>query len=236
MDRYVRLNRELWDEWTVINYRSEFYDVAGFIANPSPLDEIVRAGLGELAGKSVLHLQCHFGMDTLRIGKEAAQVTGVDFSPKAIKYALALSERVGIAATLIEADVYELEAKLTGEFDILFTSYGVLGWLPDLGRGPRSWPDSSAVAGISSSPTPIRSSGFSTTTPPSSRFAIRISRSQSRSSFLPRVMPIRRPRSPIASTSLPMVSRKSSRRSEGRASRSTSSGSARTWSGRRFPS
>ena len=122
MDRYVRLNRELWDEWTAINYRSEFYDVAGFIANPSPLDEIVRAGLGELAGKSVLHLQCHFGMDTLRIGKEAEQVTGVDFSPKAIKYARALSERVGIAATLIEADVYELVAKLTGEFDIVFTS------------------------------------------------------------------------------------------------------------------
>jgi len=60
MDRYVRLNRELWDEWTDINYRSEFYDVAGFIAHVPPLDEIVWAGLGELAGKSVLHLQCHF--------------------------------------------------------------------------------------------------------------------------------------------------------------------------------
>jgi SAM-dependent methyltransferase len=73
-------------------------------------------------------------MDTLRIGKEAAHVTGVDFSPKAIKYARALSERMGIAATFIEADVYELEAKLTGDFDIVFTSYRVLGWLPDLGR------------------------------------------------------------------------------------------------------
>ena len=67
MDRYVRLNRGLWDEWSDINYRSEFYDVEGFIRNAGPLGEIVRAALGDVAGKSVLHLQCHFGRDTLRI-------------------------------------------------------------------------------------------------------------------------------------------------------------------------
>src|SRR5262245_42848802 len=85
MDRYVRLNRELWEEWTDINVRSAFYDVEGFLAAPEPLDdEVVRAGLGDLEGKSVLHLQCHFGLDTLRIAMLARQVTGIDFSPKAI--------------------------------------------------------------------------------------------------------------------------------------------------------
>jgi SAM-dependent methyltransferase len=134
MDPFVRLNRELWEEWADINYRSRFYDVDGFLANPPPLDDEVRAGLGELAGKRVLHLQCHFGMDTLRIAREAAHATGADFSPKAIAYARDLAARTGIAATFVESDIYDLTNQLTGEFDIVFTSYGVLSWLPDLAR------------------------------------------------------------------------------------------------------
>jgi SAM-dependent methyltransferase len=134
MDRYVRLNQELWEEWTDINYRSPFYDVDGFLVSPPPLDELVRTGLGDLAGKRVLHLQCHFGLDTLRIAREAAHTTGVDFSPKAIAYARALAARMGVAATFVESDIYDLANQLTGEFDVVFTSYGVLAWLPELRR------------------------------------------------------------------------------------------------------
>jgi SAM-dependent methyltransferase len=134
MDRYVRLNRELWEEWTEINYRSPFYDVEQFIAEPPPLDDLVRAGLGDLTGQRVLHLQCHFGLDTLRIAQQAAEVTGVDFSPRAIGYARELAQRMAIRATFVESDIYDLANQLTGEFDLVFTSYGVLAWLPDLAR------------------------------------------------------------------------------------------------------
>lgn len=132
MNPYVGKNRELWDEWAEINYRSAFYDVAGFKTSPDPLDAEVRAGIGDLAGTSVLHLQCHFGMDTLRLARLARHVVGVDFSPRAIEKARALSAEVGIPARFVESDVYELA--LDERFDLVFTSYGVLGWLPDLER------------------------------------------------------------------------------------------------------
>jgi SAM-dependent methyltransferase len=134
MDPYVRRNQELWDEWTEINVRSAFYDVAGFKRDRSPLDPLVREGLGPLAGKSVLHLQCHFGLDTLRLAQEARDVVGVDFSEKAIAYARDLATELGSAARFVQTDLYELPAVLDGEFDLVFTSYGVIGWLPDLGR------------------------------------------------------------------------------------------------------
>lgn len=134
MDPYVRKNQELWDEWTEINVRSAFYDVDGFRREPGPLDAIVRAGLGPLAGRSVLHLQCHFGMDTLRLAREAREVVGVDFSEKAISFARGLAAELGSGARFVQSDVYELPAALDGEFDLVFTSYGVLGWLPDLAR------------------------------------------------------------------------------------------------------
>ena len=80
-------NQELWDEWTEINVRSAFYDVEGFKRAPPPLDALVREGLGPLAGLSVLHLQCHFGLDTLRLAREAREAVGVDVSEKAIAFA-----------------------------------------------------------------------------------------------------------------------------------------------------
>ncbi|MGN6105735.1 MAG: class I SAM-dependent methyltransferase [Kofleriaceae bacterium] len=132
MDRYVRGNQELWDEWTDINVRSEFYDVAGFKANTPPLDPEVREVLGPLEGKSVLHLQCHFGMDTLRIATEAREVTGIDFSERAVGQARQLAGDLGIPARFVQSDLYDLPRVLDGQFDVVFTSYGVIGWLPDL--------------------------------------------------------------------------------------------------------
>lgn len=134
MNPYVKLNREMWNTWTEIHHDSAFYDVAGFIAAPPPFDDVIRGGLPALAGKSVLHLQCHFGMDTLRLAREARTATGIDLSPRAIERARALSEATGIAARFIETDLYALPDVLDEQFDVVFTSYGVLGWLPDLAR------------------------------------------------------------------------------------------------------
>jgi SAM-dependent methyltransferase len=128
---YVVKNRDLWDEWAEINVRSPFYDVAAFKRAPSPLDDEVLAGLGDLAGTSVLHLQCHFGMDTLRLALAgASRAVGVDFSPKAIAHARALATEMNVGAEFVEADVLALD--LGEQFDVVFTSYGVIGWLPEL--------------------------------------------------------------------------------------------------------
>lgn len=134
MDDYVRRNRELWDEWTEINVRSAFYDVAGWKASGRDLDAEVLAALGDLTGKRVLHLQCHFGLDTLRIAQRAAHATGVDLSPRAIAHARRLADETGIAARFIESDVYALPDVLDEQFDVVFSSYGAIEWLGDLDR------------------------------------------------------------------------------------------------------
>ena len=135
---HVAANRELWDAWAELHVDSDFYDVDGFLADPAaqPLDRIVRDVVGDISGKRLLHLQCHFGMDTLRLALMGATVTGVDFSPKAIAAARALASAAGIEATFVEADVTTLSEDVPlGEFDVVFTSYGAITWLPDL----RTW-------------------------------------------------------------------------------------------------
>lgn len=126
-------NRRLWDRWTEINAASAMYDVDGFKAGRDTLDPLDAEGLGDVAGLTVLHLQCHFGQDTLSIARRGARVTGLDFSPKAVALARSLSEETGISGRFVEADVYDAVEALGGEaFDIVFTSAGVLSWLPDL--------------------------------------------------------------------------------------------------------
>src|SRR6266536_2972718 len=129
MDEYLAANRELWDSWTRINLRSRVYDVEAFAAGGGgDLDPIARAGPGDVRGKSLLHLQCHFGMDTIRWARHGATVTGVDFSGEAIAAARALAARMGVPAAFVQSDVYGLPARLEGCFDVVFTSHGVLGW------------------------------------------------------------------------------------------------------------
>lgn len=133
MDEYLRSNQKLWNDWTDIHAKSAFYDVEGFKAGKFRLTSIEKGELGDVRGKSLLHLQCHFGMDTLSWASLGAIVTGVDFSDKAIALARSLSEEIGIPATFVHSNVYDLPQNLSGRFDIVFTSYGVLGWLPDIG-------------------------------------------------------------------------------------------------------
>jgi SAM-dependent methyltransferase len=134
MDDYLQANRALWDLWTDEHEASPFYDLAGFRAGKDRLHSIELSELGDVAGKSLLHLQCHFGMDTLAWARRGAVVTGIDISPKSIALAQSLSRELEVPARFICSNIYDLAASLASEFDIVFTSYGVLHWLSDLER------------------------------------------------------------------------------------------------------
>lgn len=134
MDEYTAANRVLWDEWTAIHEGSSFYDLEGFKRGGIRLSEYEREEVGPVDGKDLLHLQCHFGLDTLSWARLGARVTGADFSEAAIALARRLAGELGIDATFIRAELDELPATLAGDFDLVYTSRGVLGWLPDIGR------------------------------------------------------------------------------------------------------
>lgn len=132
VNEYIDTNRRNWDDRVPIHLQSDFYDVASFKAGRSTLLSVERDELGDVNGKTLLHLQCHFGMDTLSWAREGAVVTGADFSGPAIAAARSLAQELLIEARFIETDVYRLPDALSGSFDIVFASYGVLCWLPDL--------------------------------------------------------------------------------------------------------
>jgi SAM-dependent methyltransferase len=134
MDNYRNANRNMWDEFARIHASSNFYGVNEFKQGQSSLNELVRSEMGEVSGKSLLHLQCHFGLDTLSWAREGARVTGMDFSPEGIRIARGLAEELNIPARFICCDLYDLPDHLYETFDRVFTSYGVLCWLPDIPR------------------------------------------------------------------------------------------------------
>jgi len=132
MNEFLENNRSLWNGWTQLHKHSRFYDIEGFKASKSTLEPLEIEEVGDVAGKSLLHLQCHFGMDTLSWARLGARVTGADFSEEAIKLARSLAAELNLPAEFIRSNIYDLPRVLEGEFDIVFTSYGVLSWLPDL--------------------------------------------------------------------------------------------------------
>ena len=137
VDPYRTANRALWDEWTAIHVGSAFYDVdsfrkGGLRVRPQEIED-----LGDVRGKTLLHLQCHFGLDTLSWARLGARVTGVDFSERAIEAARALAAETGLEARFVCAELGELPRVLDERFDVVYTSRGVLWWLPDLGGWAR---------------------------------------------------------------------------------------------------
>lgn len=134
---FVEANRQLWEQWTPYHIGSPLYNVDGFRAGADPLDRLVLETLGEVRGQRLLHLQCHFGLDTLALARRGAEVTGVDFSATAVMQARRLARELELPARFIESDVYELGPRLREEFDIVFTSIGAICWLPDLGPWAR---------------------------------------------------------------------------------------------------
>ncbi len=132
MDAYLKANMDHWNDVTPIHARSAFYDLKGFRAGGLTLTSVEREEVGDVNGKSLLHLQCHFGLDTLSWARLGAQVTGVDFSDRAIELARSLSEDLGLEAAFLASNVYDLRGALDERFDVVFTSQGVLTWLPDV--------------------------------------------------------------------------------------------------------
>lgn len=144
---YLELNKQAWDKRTKIHVDSKFYDVESFINGQSSLNVIELAQLGNVEGKKLLHLQCHFGQDTLSWARKGAVVTGVDLSSEAIEQANKLKSTLGIEATFIADDIYQFGDKNREQFDIVYTSYGVLCWLPDLDHWAKIIADSLSVGG-----------------------------------------------------------------------------------------
>lgn len=134
MEEYIQKNKDSWNKRTEYHLKSQFYDVTGFINGNSSLNKIDLDLLGDISGKSILHLQCHFGQDTLSLARLGATVTGIDFSEASITEAKKLSIEIGQNARFICCNIYDLPNHLSETFDIVFTSYGVIGWLPDLDK------------------------------------------------------------------------------------------------------
>jgi SAM-dependent methyltransferase len=137
VEDYRKTNRAHWDELASLHVTSPFYRTDAFRRGQNVLDPIVRERLGDVSGKRLLHLQCHFGLDTLSIARMGADVTGLDFSPNAIAAARELSGETGVRATFVEADVLDPPDGLTG-FDIVFSSWGAIGWISDVSRWMRT--------------------------------------------------------------------------------------------------
>src|ERR1044071_1449200 len=125
MPNYAKINKKWWDNATAIHAQSELYNLEEFKKGKTSLQAIELEELGNIKNKSLLHLMCHFGMDTLSLAREGANVTGVDISPKSITLAKKLSRELHIPSRFICSDVYDVPKILDEKFDIIFMSYGV---------------------------------------------------------------------------------------------------------------
>jgi SAM-dependent methyltransferase len=135
MDNYFQTNKALWDTWTGWHLKSEMYDIESWKAGRNSLDTISNNALqGEIEGRKILHLMCHFGQDTLSMARLGATATGVDLSEEAIAQAQAFARELALegSSRFIRANLYDLPKHLHETFDIVYTSFGVLTWLPDL--------------------------------------------------------------------------------------------------------
>ncbi len=128
---YLKINKQSWNKRTEVHYDSEFYDNENFKSTGNSLNEIELEFLKEIKGKKILHLQCHFGQDSISLSKLGAEVTGVDFSELAIEKAQNLAKEMGTDTRFICSDVYGLPDVHNEQYDLVFSSYGTVGWLPD---------------------------------------------------------------------------------------------------------
>lgn len=136
MDEYRRANRANWDDRVAVHWQPDGYDAPGFASDSSRITGVVqrdREYVGGVTGKRLLHLQCHFGMDTLSWARLGARVTGIDFSEEAIAAARRLADESGTPGRFVVSELYETPKALDGEqFDVVYTGVGALNWLPDI--------------------------------------------------------------------------------------------------------
>jgi len=132
--KYFEANKKMWNEFAKEHFKTEsdYYNVREFLEGKTTLRKYELDEVGDVKGKKLLHLQCHFGLDTLSWVREGAIVTGVDFSDDAIKLANQLTEQANLKADFILTNVYDLPKVLDEKFDVVYTSVGVLCWLNNL--------------------------------------------------------------------------------------------------------
>ncbi len=126
------VNRQTWNEKVKIHAESDMYDLQAFKQGKSSLMSYELNAIGDVKGKSLLHLQCHFGQDTLSWSRMGAACVGVDLSDEGIALAKSLNTELDLNASFVNCNVLETSSYVKDTFDIVFTSYGVIGWLPDL--------------------------------------------------------------------------------------------------------
>jgi ubiquinone/menaquinone biosynthesis C-methylase UbiE len=131
---YIAINKATWNNKVDVHVDSDFYDMDGFLNGKSTLNEIELELLGDVKGKKILHLQCHFGQDTMTFSRMGAKATGVDLSDKAVEKAREINEKLNLDTTFVCCDIYDLPDHLDEKFDIVFTSYGTIGWFPNLDK------------------------------------------------------------------------------------------------------
>ena len=131
---YIEINRQSWNIKTETHVKSAFYDNDNFLKGKTSLNAFELDLLGDVTGKKILHLQCHFGQDSISLSRLGAVVTGVDLSDKAIDTARQIATDINADAQFICCDIYDLPNHLSETFDVVFTSYGAIGWLPDLDK------------------------------------------------------------------------------------------------------
>ena len=132
MNKMTQANKQGWDSLAETHYKN--YHVDTLLAGQPLLNDLIRKEVGDVRGKSLVHLLCHIGTDTLSWALLGATVTGIDISSESLKYARQLAQRMGIEADFIEADIMEVKEKVKNTYDIAFSSTGVLCWLPDIRR------------------------------------------------------------------------------------------------------
>lgn len=131
---YLEVNRESWNRRLESHVASEFYNVPEFLVGKCSLKSIELELLGDINNQRILHLQCHFGQDTISLSRRGAIVTGVDFAEDCINYAKAMADELNENVSFICCDVYSVPETINEQFDIVFTSYGTIGWLPDIDK------------------------------------------------------------------------------------------------------
>jgi len=131
---YLKINKALWNAKTEHHIKSAFYDQEAFMQGSDSLIGPEVKHLDQIQNKKILHLQCHFGQDSLSMARRGALVTGLDLSNTSIEKATALNAELGLNAQFVCADVYSARDVISERFDIVYTSYGTIGWLPDLDR------------------------------------------------------------------------------------------------------
>ncbi len=140
LEEHREANRANWDDRVPVHLASEFYGVEDFIAGSRNLTKAVdfdRAHLGDVRGRSLLHVQCHIGLDTLSWARLGARATGIDFSERSIEAARDVSRRSGVPGRFVFADVHDASDVLPETFDIVYASEGVLCWLPSVAAWAR---------------------------------------------------------------------------------------------------